>query len=533
MTMTRNGRRSEVRHVVEILRTRWLVVVVAIVATALAAFFLTLRQTPSYVSVARVVLRSPLASPGANPNMQFNMGTESGVAASPAVAEMALEHVAVDAEDETELLSGLEVETGGTQINQILTFSYRWSDAQESRDRAQALASAYLEYRLDHAEDVVAPLQDELLEIQGELQDVRSQMGTTDDPGQLAQLQSRAMQLSAQILSLQERLGLVLPGALTVESVGDVVQPAQVPGAQVGPNPVRNGLLGLILGAIFGVGLALLLEALDSRVREPFDLEDVLGRSVLAVIPPRGRSRRRKPIELAIYAEPDSPTSQAFGVLRTAVQLTAAERGMRTFLVTSPDYGEGKTVITANLAVALAQSGSDVVIVSADLRRPIVELFFNCSADKGLASVVRSRVPVPGLLRDSGIPHLRLLPAGPVASNPSIVLGSDAVRNVLDDVKTMADIVLIEAPPVLSVPDAAILAPYCDMILLVADARSTTTHSVSRSVHQLATVRDRLIAGVLIARRSTQSPQRLDRSVPEVPSTDTVEEEPVETSRSA
>jgi Mrp family chromosome partitioning ATPase/capsular polysaccharide biosynthesis protein len=556
-----SGARSELRHFLDVLRTQWPSIAIIVAMVVAAALYYTVRQEGIYRSETRVLLRSPLASPSLNPNQLFNMETEAAVAASPAVAEIALRDSAVDADDETVLLGGLQVETGGTQI---LSFSYTGPDPAEARDRVRALAGAYLQYRLDQIEAAVEPLQDEFVDVQEELEQVRDEMGETDNPRRLAQLQSRAQHLGSLLVSLEERLGRGLPGALTTASVGDIIQPATFPTERSGPNIRRNLLLALVVGLLLGVGVAMLRETIEDRVRDVAEMEHLVGGIVLGVIPRPPGPRWRRPSRLVTLDQPDSAAAQAYGALRTAIQFAAAER-RKVILVTSASYGEGKTATAANLGVALAQSGSQVLLVSADLRRPALESFFNPDASSGRLGALRSgggakartkdqlyaeakrrgiqgrskmskaqlqravasnRAGLTSLLHgedsfeevviETGVRGLSLLPAGPSTPNPSIVLGSDRVARLLDDMKLRADVILIDAPPVLPVPDSTILVPHSDMVLLVAEASATPGRSIAEAAHQLNSVRQSSIAGVLIGinRRwsGTQRSRSLDRS---------------------
>ena len=577
-----SGARSELRHFLDVLRTRWPSIAIVVATVVAAALYFTVRQEGVYRSETRVLLRSPLASPSLNPNQLFNMETEAAVAASPAIAEIALTDSTVDADDESVLLRGLHVETGGTQI---LSFSYTGRDPGEARDRARALATAYLQYRLDQVEAAVEPLQDEFLDVQEELAQVRDRMGETDDTRRLAQLQSRAQHLGSLLVSLEERLGRALPGALTSTSVGDIIQPATFPTKPTGPNTSRNLVLALVVGLLLGIGVAMLRETIEDRVRDVAEMEQRVGGIVLGVIPrPPGR-RWSRSTRLVTLDQPDSAAAQAYGALRTSIQFAAAER-RKVILVTSASYGEGKTATAANLGVALAQSGSQVLLVSADLRRPELESFFNpdaisgrrgamwsgggpkgrtkdqlyeeakrrgiqgrskmskaqlqravASKRAGLTSLLHGEDSFEEVLNETGVPGLRLLPAGPPTPNPSIALGSDRVGRLLDDMKLRADVILIDAPPVLPVPDSTILAPHSDMVLLVAEASATTGRSIVEAAHQLNSVRQRSIAGVLIGtHRRWAGPERsrsLDRSAFEAMGGSAKEGSAVSSTRSA
>jgi Mrp family chromosome partitioning ATPase len=305
----------------------------------------------------------------------------------------------------------------------------------------------------------------------------------------------------------------------------------------------------------------MLRETIEDRVRDVAEMEQHVGGIVLGVIPRPPGPRWRRQSRLVTLDQADSAAAQAYGALRTAIHFAAAAERRKVILVTSASYEEGKTATVANLGVALAQSGSQVLLVSADLRRPILESFFNPDSALGLRGALRSgggtkeqlyaeakrrgiqgrskmskaqlqravasnRLGLTSLLHgedsfervmiETGVPGLKLLPAGPSTPNPSIVLGSDRVALLLEDMKLRADLILIDAPPVLPVPDSTILAVHSDMVLLVAEAWATTGRSIVEATHQLNSVRQTSIAGILIGinRRwaGTERSRSLDRS---------------------
>jgi capsular exopolysaccharide synthesis family protein len=487
--------RPEFRQIATVLRDRWLSIVIIVTAVLASTVYFTVGQADQYRSEARVVLNSPLAAPGANPNTLFNMETEAGIAASPAVADIALQEPGIDGSDAADLLQGLEVESGGTQINQILRFAYTDEDPEEAQDRAQAFAEAYLDYRVQQLEATVKPLQDELVDAQEQLDEIRAEMGETDDPSTLAQLQSRATQLNSLMVVLQQRLGQALPGTLTRASVGDIVQPATLPREPSGPNFLRNLLLALVVALLLAVGTAIVRDAMQDHVRDSSAMERSLNGRVIATIP-RARIPRDASSQLAMLAQPDSATAQGYGELRAAIHL--ASRRSDVILITSSDYGEAKSETAANLGVALAQSGDDVILISADLRQPMLEGLFNQARRGGLTSVLRGKQTLDRVLRPTRVSGLRLLPAGPAVKNPSISLGLDRMGEILGELRSGADVIIIDAAPVLRAPDAAILAPHADLTILVADAALTRGRSVMRAAERLTRGAELPIVGVLI-----------------------------------
>jgi capsular exopolysaccharide synthesis family protein len=180
------------------------------------------------------------------------------------------------------------------------------------------------------------------------------------------------------------------------------------------------------------------------------------------------------------------------------VQFLVDERTIGTVLVTSPTAGDGKTTTLANLAVALARSGLQIVVVSCDLRRPRVHEFFDTPNDVGFTSVILGTTPLSAALWElPSDPRIRILPSGPLPMNPAELLSSQRTRDVLASIASLCDIVLIDCPPVLPVTDSTVLSSRVDGTLLVAFAGTTTRKQLSRTVQSLRQV-DASILGVVL-----------------------------------
>ncbi len=166
------------------------------------------------------------------------------------------------------------------------------------------------------------------------------------------------------------------------------------------------------------------------------------------------------PEKLITARHPRSPTSEAYRSLRTSLRFSSLDHPLRSLIVTSANALEGKSTMAANLAVVMAQTGSRVVLVDADLRRPMVHKIFQVSNKEGLTNILFEDRPVlDGHLQETGIENLRVLPSGPLPPNPSELLGSQKMRGLLEQIKEEADIVVFDTPPILPVTDAVVLAP--------------------------------------------------------------------------
>lgn len=200
--------------------------------------------------------------------------------------------------------------------------------------------------------------------------------------------------------------------------------------------------------------------------------------------------------QLVTLADPRSPASEAYRALRTNIQFSSLEKPVKTILVTGVDSGEGKSTTLANLAVVLAQSGKKVAIVDCDLRRPALHKLFDRPAEPGLTTAILDGA---GTVQpqDTTVEGLQLVPSGPLPPNPSELLGSRQFELILAGLAKVSDIVLLDAPPIIAVSDAAVLATKVDGVLLVVNAGVTKRDLARRARTQLAKVNANILGVVL------------------------------------
>jgi capsular exopolysaccharide synthesis family protein len=479
-------RQVQLREYLTILNVRkwWIVMATAIVFGS--ALLFSFQQTPVYVSDAEVYVRAVTLNGGDQAvDEALNMETQARLADSPGVALLAAEQLGVPEGEASKLLTNLEV--SAEPDTEILTFEYTHQEREKAARRAQALAEAYLEFREKSLGQGLRAQQEALRK---EISDAQARLAATAN----VVLQE---DIRAQILLLQNELASVNAQQAESLEVGDVFQPAQVPLRPASPNHVKTGLLAFVAGLPLGAALAFLRERFDDRLRGRADLESHAGAAVLAVVPrlPTWKNPAESPVVTLV--EPKSAAAEAYRTLRTSVLFAAAQRGMETVMITSANAQEGKTGTTANLGVALAQSGKRVILVSADLRKPRLHRFFRSQNGTGLTNVLAGEKSPLEVLNWVGVENLRLLPSGPVPGNPAELLGSEAMENLLRELQEAADFVLIDAAPVLPVADAMTLTPLTDAVLFVADARRTTRGAIEQARHQLDQVNARVIGTVL------------------------------------
>ncbi len=195
--------------------------------------------------------------------------------------------------------------------------------------------------------------------------------------------------------------------------------------------------------------------------------------------------------------DPKSPVVEAYRTLRTNLQFTNVDRPLQRVLITSPGPGEGKSTITANLAYVLAQSGKRVIASSVDMRKPTLHRYFGLHNQRGLTTILAGQASIDECLQATDTPNLQVLTSGPNPPNPAELLGSEHMRVIMDELQKKADIVLYDAPPVIAVTDAAVLAPIMDGVLLVINAGTVPRELAQRSKEQLVKVGARLLGVVL------------------------------------
>lgn len=275
------------------------------------------------------------------------------------------------------------------------------------------------------------------------------------------------------------------------------------PPSPIGTNLRQKVILGLLVGLLLGLGGAFFLEYLDQTIKDASDVERVVGTPVLGRIPlearltsPGGNGRRRA-IVVVSDLSPDDPAVEAYRALRTNVTFVGAERPIQFIAVTSPGPSEGKSTTAANLAVTLAQSGSATLLIDGDLRRPQLHRAFQLVEHPGLTDILASQVELREAVRPDVLENLDLLPAGSHPPNPSELLGSEAMRRTLTQLRRDYEYIVMDTPPSLPVTDAAVVAAFADATILVMRSGETEEDAAKRAVEQLRRVRARVAGTVL------------------------------------
>jgi non-specific protein-tyrosine kinase len=273
-----------------------------------------------------------------------------------------------------------------------------------------------------------------------------------------------------------------------------VWEQAKLPSAPISPRPTINFLLGLLVGLAAGIGLAVLRFRLDTTVKRPEDVAEVVELPVLGAVV-HDREAARTP--LILQTRPMAPRSESFRQLRTNLQFVDVDGRPRVVAVTSALPAEGKTSTACNLAIALAQTGAMVVLVEADLRRPAFDRYLGVEGAAGLTSILIGRASVEDVLQPLGNQRVMALASGPLPPNPSELLGSQAMTAVIDELRAGFDYVIVDVPPLLPVTDGAVVSALADGTLLVVRAGKTRRDQLGQAAALLSNVEARTLGIVL------------------------------------
>ena len=280
-----------------------------------------------------------------------------------------------------------------------------------------------------------------------------------------------------------------------VSPVGlSITKPATAPLTPSTPNTRVNLLLGLIVGLGAGVLIAYFRSTLDNRIRGEADLRRVTDKPLLGGIS-FDQDATRKP--LLTQAAPQSPRAESFRQLRTNLQFANISGQANTVLVTSSLPGEGKSTTATNLAIAMAEAGYSVCLIDADLRRPMVSEYLGLEKNAGLTTALMGVADVGDLLQAWGEDGLFVLTSGQVPPNPSELLGSAEMKQLLDRLEADFDTVIIDAPPLLPVTDAAVLSQHVGGVVVVVGSQKLRTQELERSLNALNMVGAKVLGIVL------------------------------------
>lgn len=430
----------EISDYLRVLRTRWVLVVAFTAVVGVAALIVSLLTTPVYQSTARLFV-SIAGTETANEQYQAGMASQQKVTSyvrlltGETIAQRAIEATGVDLTP-AELAEKIEAVTQPDTV--LIDVTVSDPSPTVARDLATAVSDQFVQFSS---------------EIEG------GSANTRDAP-------------------------------VTVV----VVEPAQVADAPVSPNIPRNIVLGLVIGLLLGIVAAVLRDRLDRTIKDRELLEEMVGGPVIGVIPFDKSLNDSPTID---FSEATSTSAEALRQMRTNLQFLDVDNPPRVLVITSAVPSEGKSTTAVNLGLALAEAGHSVVVVEGDLRRPRVGKYLGVIGSVGVSTVLVGQARVEEVIQPTSHVGVDAIAAGPIPPNPSELLGSEAARYLIGELRLRYDYVIIDAPPLLPVTDAAVLTVQADGALIVTRFGHAKREEVSRAVESVTKVSGRVLGGLL------------------------------------
>lgn len=480
----------ELKQYILPLKRWWWLLVAATMIAAVSSYLATLRQPPIYQTLTTLMIGQVITDP--NPTgAEFTLSRQlaenyAEIANREPVKIATMEALGLNWLPDyraTALPNGQFIEVVVTDIlperaqavanelaRQLILRSPTGSQSDE-QDR-----QAFVQTQLNN-------LQLQITETEAEIQTLREALGGMDSARQIADTQAQITALGAKLADLQGIYSGLLAntqgGAINTISV---IEEAFIPTSPIGPNKLLIILLSAAVGLSLAVVAAYVLEYMDDTVKSPEEVEKLTGVPVIGYL-----SELDIDDVGALYAadNPRHPSVEEMRTLRTNLEFAGVDQPLKTLLITSTEMEVGKTSVAANLAIVMSQAEKDVVLVDADLRRPNVYNFYGFQNKVGLSDVFRGEYDLDGISKQWPGGDVTVYTAGDLPPNPSELLGSKRMSEILDTLGSRADIVIIDGPPFV-VADAPVLASKVDGVLLIVRLGNTRKPAISALIEQIS-----------------------------------------------
>jgi len=483
------------------LRRWWWLLVAATLVAGVSSFLVTLQQPPVFQAKATLMIGRAIEDP--NPSAsQFWLGQQLATS----YADIANRDVVRQATMNALGLDWLPAYKARSLPNsQLIEIAV----TDTSPERAQAVAAelanqlilqsptgarpeeqnrlAFISQQLDTLETQIKSTQDEIKKLQIELGNMVSARQITDTQNQITALQAKLSTLQGNYANL---LANTQGGAVNTLSV---IEPATVPKKPIGPFQATAVAVASLIGFALAAAAAYLLEYLDNTLKSPQDVKRIFNYPILGYIAEDDQWIKDRPL---VAENPRHPIAEAFRSLRTNLEFSAVDKPLKTILITSSDADEGKTSVAANLAASMAQADKKVVLIDADLRQPNLHRLMGIPNENGLSDVFRGRVSLQDALRMWRNEKIAVISGGAPPPNPAELLASQKMDQILNNLKEITDVVIVDGPPFL-VTDAAVLSSKVDGVLVVARPGYTEQAAAEAMVEQLERSGARVLGVVL------------------------------------
>lgn len=479
---------------------RWVwLILLGTAAAGATAFLLSTKTTPVYRASSRLLIDEAPGGNGSNDYSQLLLEqrlaqTYVEIINTRPVHQATIERLNLPFPAET-LATMLSV--AALPDTKIIVISVEDSDPARAADIANTVGELFIVQNqaresLRYAEPI-ANWESRINRIGDEIQALETQLnafdpaGTAEEQAALARLQTQRNEAQIRYTEAFNNLNELQVAQARESSNLVQIEQAQPPPDPIRPRTMSNTILAAIAGAMTTLGLVILIEHADDTIKIPDQILEDTALSTLGVI--AFITENDTTSRLITVCLPGDPISEAYRVLRTNLSLPVGGETAHTILVTSSLPGEGKSTTAANLAVVLAQMGRRVILVDADLRRPVQHKVFEATNDQGLTTaILDNSVAIGDLLQKTKVAGLAILTSGPIPFNPADCLDAQRLAQVLAALGNKADIMILDTPPVLSAADVSILAPLVDKCLLVVEVNKTRRVALVQTVARLQKV---------------------------------------------
>lgn len=477
----------------------WLIILAGILAAG-AAFVYSMRSIPIYQTSTRLLISQPPISR----SIDYSSMVDSYYI-TETYAEMLVDRPVLEGVIET---LGLATTPGAlkgqilveiVRNTQLLVIKVTDTDPYRAAQIADTTATVFTdrinELQSQRYADTRENLAQQIQMMEQQIEETNRAIAGTSVESKLAQLETRLTeyrQLYSNLVTSYEEVRLAEAQTKTTIVISE---PAAINTSPISPRTYRNTLLAGLLGMMLAAGFVFAINALDDTIKNPDEVRRRFNLPLLGVIASH-KVPAGKPIS---EAQPRSPVAESFRALRTNLTYSLVDKPLQRVMVTSPTPQLGKSTVLSNLAVVLIQSERKVVVLDADLRRPQIHRIFNIQNSIGLSNLFLrdSDVLLYGVVQMTSSNRLAVIPAGGVPPNPSELLTSKRMLEILVRLNQDYELILVDSPPVLTVTDAAALAPVMDGVIIVAKPGVTKIRELEQTIEQLNRVGGRVLGVVL------------------------------------
>ncbi|MDD3818403.1 MAG: polysaccharide biosynthesis tyrosine autokinase [Actinomycetota bacterium] len=485
---------------------KWVIILCTFLAIVVG-LFLVFTLKPVYEASAKVlIVEKSLAgelfgeyNPEYSTSSEVNFQTQMEMLNSRQFKEEVIKKLSLKVKPD-ELEEKINVSRVGN--TKVIEITVQDNDPQLASDIANTLAQVYIDWSTETYQQSLKTVLEEinvkLEDSKQKLDSISAEISNLEGSGrEVPESLRKELEMNSELyVMLSEKYENLRINEAMGESAAKITETAVVPEEPVKPNKKIILISALLIGLILGCGIVLTKEFLDNTIKTTSDVKKYYGLNVISRIA-YDKAYDIDKRELVILKDPDSQVSESIKELRTNLSYFNVDRRIKTIGITSAQLEEGKTFISANLAVALAQSGIKTLLLNADLRNPVIHKYFGYNNISGITSVLTGHSRLSDEVMPTKVKNLSFLSSGPVPPNPAELLESEMMGKMLDTLSEKYDYIIIDTPPIVPVTDLIALAKKIDSILVVVRVGKVTRATAMEASEKIKVVRNKVLGAVL------------------------------------